>query len=696
MKTSSKALSALLVVGIIIVLNYIVGGLGLLNSRLDFTEDKLYTLSDGTKNIIGRLNSDKPVTIRFYASSEDRVMPPMLQNYARTVTDLLLEFEKESDGKIVIERLAPNPSTEEEDKAREDEVRGMQVNTEGDQLYLGMAVQCLAQKEVLPFLNPQEETALEYQIARAINKVSKSGKSVVGIMSGMKIMGDSDPMAQFRGQQGPPAWFFVQQLKMDYDVREVAVTADKIDDDINVLIALHPAGIDDIGQYAMDQFVMRGGQLIAFVDPKSLLAEAMGQQQQQNPMMRNAAPAINTQSNLKKLFDSWGVSFDPDRIVADVAARTQMQNRQNPTAITLSNDSFNKASRLTKDLTSIFTMTCGTFTLSNKEGINATTLVESTQSAATISVADADALRSQGLKAGFSPLGTALPIVVQLDGKFKTAFPEGKPAATEKPKLPGETGGAQADPAAPAAAAAPAEAAPAAPAAPAPAAPAAPISVLNQATTPAAPAAPAVPNLTANTAPANVNDGTLKESKGNPSVLLFADSDLMYDEFYLARDQMIGAMIERSSNLSLLLGAVEAYSGGGDLISVRNRASTTRPFTTRDKKQSEVEAAFRPQMSALESELQEAQGKLSSLRGTVDKATGRVIPTAQAQADIDNWAKKQTEIQRKIRDIKKAQRKELDKLDTRMTLLNFLLVPLLVIALGLFIAMRRNAATAAK
>jgi ABC-type uncharacterized transport system involved in gliding motility auxiliary subunit len=683
MKTSSKVISALLVIGIIVLLNYLVGGLSFFNKRFDFTEDKLYTLSDGTKNIIGRLNADKPVTIRFYATTEDRIAPPVIQSYARTVTDLLLEFEKEADGKIILEKLAPNPDTDEEDKAREDDIRGMQVNQEGDNLYLGMAVQCLQQKEVLPFLNPQEETSLEYQIARSINKVSKSGKTSVGVMSAMPVMGDPDPMAQFRGgSQAPPAWFFVQQLKMDYDVRNIALTAEKIDDDVQVLIVLHPGGIDDTGMYAIDQFLMRGGKLIAFCDPKSMLAEAMSQQQMQNPMMRGQSNMINTQSNMKKLFDSWGVTFDPDQVVVDLNSRAQMGGRSNPTALLMSGDALNRENRLTKDLNSLVLLTAGAFSMSAKEGINQQVLLQSSENATTISVAQADELRRQSLKS-FTASGRKFPLIVQLSGKFKTAFPDGKPKPADKPKVPGETGGPEQDAAAPTSPTPQTEVA--TPAATTPAS--APAS-------PEAPAAPAVPALAQNTAPAPVNDGTVRESKGDPFIMLFSDADMMFDDLYMQRTQI--GNIESSSNLSLLLGAVEQLSGGGDLIAVRNRASTTRPFTTRDKRQSEIEAEYRPQMTALESELQEAQGKLSSLRGTVDKESGRIIPTPEAQADIDNWVKKQKDVEAKIREIKKAQRRDLDGMDMNITLMNFLLVPLALIIVGLVSALRRRSATAAK
>lgn len=179
-------------------------------------------------------------------------------------------------------------------------------------------------------------------------------------------------------------------------------------------------------------------------------------------------------------------------------------------------------------------------------------------------------------------------------------------------------------------------------------------------------------------------------------MILFADSDMLYHEFFLSRDPMIGMMVERFNNLSLFLGAVELMSGGGDLIAVRNRASTTRPFTTMDKKKNEVEAQYRPKMAELEAGLQEASEKVTNLRGKRDEKTQRIILDPTSQADLDNWLKKQADINKQIREIKKDQRKALDWEEMKLTLINLLLMPGIVVAAGLLLAMRRRAATAAK
>jgi ABC-type uncharacterized transport system involved in gliding motility auxiliary subunit len=649
-------LSTVVVIAIIVVVNFIVGGSSIGNFlRFDLTQDKLYTLSQGSKNIIDRLDADKPVTIRLYASSDDRVMPPVLRNYARSIEDLLNEFRKAGSGRVIVEKLAPNPNTDEEDKASADEIQGVPANNDGDKFYLGIAIECLDQKEVLPFLNPNEETKLEYNLARSVQKVSGKGKPVVGIMSPLPIMGSGGNTMPFQQpqQQQQPAWVLVQQLKMDYDVREVPMTADKIDSDVGVLVLVHPANIEDTAVFALDQFVLRGGKLIAFVDPKSVVAEHFGQQQMQNPMMRGQAPMINPQSDLKKLFTAWGVGYDQDQVVLDMGYRANMGGRQNPTAIMLNQNALNKDDRLTKDLNSLFMLTSGTFAVSKVEGIEATTLASSSEVSQAVSNAEADKA-NRGELQNFSAGGRNLPLVVRLSGKFKTAFPDGPPA---KPAAPKEGGGAQ-DEAKPAA-------------------------------TPATAAAPAA------TAPAAPKADYLKESKADGMVLLFGDADMIYDGLCLEKDPF-GGVHESNGNLPLLLGAIELYSGGGDLIAVRNRASTTRPFTTMEKKKSQVEDQFRPQMSKLTGELESATRELSSLRGKFDKKTQRVIIDPSSQAKIDDWQGKQVEIQKEIGNIKKQQRKAIDWEEMKIKLFNIFLMPLVVVAIGLILAMNRRVATAAK
>ena len=680
-KEGTAGITALLLIAIVVAVNFLVGGLGFLNARIDLTEDRLYTLSNGTRNILERLNPDEPVTIRYYVSTEDRVMPPVLKSHSRTVQDLLLEFQKASKGKVILEKLAPNPNSEDEDKAREDDLQGMAVNQEGDNIYLGMAIQSAGKKEVLPFLNPNEETALEYNISRAIQKVSKTSKTVVGVMSSMPIMGS--PMYPYQRQKGQEPWILVQRLRMDYEVRDIPIASASIDSDVNVLVVVHPGDITEGAEYAIDQFLLKGGKVIALVDPQSWIAQAYSGQP--NPMTGQPGSQINPASDLPNLFKSWGVAYNKTSVVADVNYKSVMQGRQNPTALRLPKEALNKTDRVTADLQSMLMMGAGSFDLQKKDGVEYTTLVTSSEASEMIDNTAAEKLRSQNLE-NFTPSGKKQILAVRLSGKFKTAFPTGKPKGPAAPK---EGGGAQEDANAPKAAQA--AAAPAAPAmgstpaisvAPAPAA----------SPTPATAGTPAGATKEATAAaPAAPTDGTILESSNTEgSVILFADADMMYDAFCVQQDPMTGGLIATNSNLPLILNSVEILSGGGDLLQVRSRASTQRPFTKMDELREDVEKVFRPVLAQKQAEMD----KIAQEMGPLRVKNGQLADPSQIKK-LEELMKKQKDINKDIRNIKKDQNKDIDYTQSIITILNVFGVPLLVIAVGLMLAIRRRVTTAA-
>lgn len=704
----SAGITVLLVIAIVIVLNFLVGALSLGNARFDLTENRLYTLTEGTQNILDRISPDEPVTIRFYATDSARVMlDDRFVSHAKTVKNLLLEIQKAAPGRVILETIAANPKTEEEDRAMEDDLRGIPVNNQGDNIYLGMSVSSASKKEVLPFLNPAEETTLEYSVARAIQKVSRPEQTVVGIMSGMPLMGS--PMFPFQRQRGQEPWVLVQRLRMDYEVREVPMNADKIDSDITVLLVIHPADVTEIGEYAIDQYLLKGGKVIAMVDPSSMVAERL-YSNQPNPMTGQPGAVINPVSSLPNLFKSWGVGFNKDQVVADMTFRTVRQGKPDPTILSLSHEAVNSKDRITEDLQSLMMVSSGAFEVESKDGLEVTRLIESSQDSNLVDSTSVEGLLRNNF-AGFTSSGRHQLLAVRLNGKFKTAFPGGKPKGPAEAK-PAEGGGAQEDTTAPA----PAAAAATAPAASAVAAPPAAMPAVSASTeavkaaaaptTPpaptqaaAAPATPPVPTQAAagasvvpESAPSPVNDGTLMESASNEGmVILFADADMMFDAFSVRQDGA-GGMMAANSNLPLMLNAVEMLTGGGDLMKVRSRASTVRPFTKLDEMRERVEKEYRPKLQALQGQLDEIAQKMGPLRM---KSTGEIVATPEQIREIDKLKETQVKINKDIREIEKEQRREIDYIESIITLLNVAGVPLLVIIVGVILAWRRRITTAA-
>jgi ABC-type uncharacterized transport system involved in gliding motility auxiliary subunit len=675
-KTAAIGITTLLIIAIVAAMNFLVGGVGFGNFRLDLTEDGLYTLSPGTKNILSRINADEPVTIKFYSTNDDRVMPNILKPHARTIEDLLLEYEKQGNGNIGLDVIHPNPDTDEEDKAKEDEIRGMQVNQEGDNIYLGMSVQCLDRKEILPFLSPDDATSLEYEVSRAIAKVIKPTKTIIGYMSAMQIGGN--PMAMMQRQRGGEAWAVIQQLRADYEVREVPVTTDKIDKDITVLLVIHPADITETAEFAVDQYLLGGGNVVAFVDPQSLLAQAMSGQQ--NPMTGQPGNFINTSSDLSNLFKAWGINYKKDMVLADMNYRGMLQGRVVPTALQLPAKAINPDSRFTTGLQTFTLMNAGSFGVDKKEGLDATTLATSSEASEMIDTTAAEKLRREPMT-NFTASGKKQIVGVHIKGKFKSAFPNGRPSAPGAAK---ETGGAEQDTTKPASTTT------------TPPASASPASVTQAPAVGAAATASATAGPAAQPKKEEKKDDSLKESiDSERNVIVFADSDMLYDAFCLRQGDLGVGLVANGGNLPMLLNTVEVLAGGGDLIQVRNRKSPIRPFSKLKEMREEVEEKYRPKLVSLEAERQKIAEQLSKARPQLDLKKGQLLIDQTTMNNIKEMEKNSLKIEREVRDIRKEVNKEVEFQKTLLKSLNVFGVPLLVGVAGLLLAMRRRALTAA-
>jgi ABC-type uncharacterized transport system involved in gliding motility auxiliary subunit len=395
--------------------------------RVDLTEEKAYTLSAGTRAILGKL--DTPVKIRFYCTQSEQSTPEtvFLRDYASRVNDLLAEFQQAAGGKIVIEKLDPQPDSDAEDKARFDGIQ-QQMLSGGEPFYLGLAVSMLDEKQAVE-LPPSRERLLEYDLARAISRVENPTKPVIGVMSALPIWGQqANPMMMQMGQRGSEPWVILNELQADFDVRRVEPTTDKIDDDLNVLLVIHPKEISDATQYALDQFVLRGGKLIAFLDAYSVVDS----RQQQNPMM-GGGMSMGSTSNLEKLLKAWGITFDTTKVVADVNLLMELGGRggqpmRQPTWLSITPTELDKDDVTTSEIDNLWVPMIGSFSGTPAAGLKQTVLFKSTADSQLVEGFMASMAPEQVLK-DFKPSGKEQALALRLTGNFKTAFPEGKPQA---------------------------------------------------------------------------------------------------------------------------------------------------------------------------------------------------------------------------------------------------------------------------
>lgn len=405
---------------ILVLANFV---LAAFNQRIDFTEGGLYTVSQGTRSIIEKL--DAPVKIRFYYTQSEQNIPLPIKGFARRVEDLLAAFRSASGGKVLIEKLDPQPDSDAEDSATLEGVEA-QVMQSGDKFYLGLSISYADQKLALPALSLDREQLLEYDLARAIARATRSNKPVIGVMSPMPLFGS-------RGvpQMGvPPAdkQVLVSELERDFTVRRVDPGATAIDDAIKVLLVVNPRGMSDETEYALDQYVLRGGKMIAMLDPYAYFDVPPGAQQG------------GTSSTLKYMLKGWGLNMDTSKVVQDLKFLSGRGARQMSTVLSFNTEAFNKDDVATSKLGFTMFPVVGAFTGTPVAGLRQTVLIRTSTFS---QLADASNAATQGEASvrGFKPSGIEYPVAIRLSGKFKTTFPGGPPAARDNPaaQAPGNT-----------------------------------------------------------------------------------------------------------------------------------------------------------------------------------------------------------------------------------------------------------------
>ena len=374
--------------------------------RADLTEGDLYTLSPGTRKILANLQS--PVKLRLYISQGETV-PVQLRSFTQRVEDLVREFKSAAGSNLIIERYNPKSDSEEEDAAQLDGIEPQQLFT-GEQFYLGVAVTQLDRKQSIPTISPQRERLLEYDLVRAIARVGSTERPKIGLMAGLPVLGER--FNPFTRQSSEP-WVLANELKREFEVKEVPLTAKEIDKELNVLLVIHPRDAQPATEYALDQFVMRGGKLIVFVDPYAYF--------DQMPTMPGM-PQMPSGSNLPTLFKAWGVQMDPGKVVSDVVFGSGGGARYTPTVLSLNRTAFSRDDIVTGQIETLLYAFGGAFELKLPENLKATELVRSSPDSMLVDSMNATKSGDEATR-NCKPSGNAMPLAVRLTGKFKTAFP---------------------------------------------------------------------------------------------------------------------------------------------------------------------------------------------------------------------------------------------------------------------------------
>ncbi|MDE1462011.1 GldG family protein [Spartinivicinus poritis] len=705
--------------GLIVLAAVVLIGVMLVNSlfkslRVDLTEDNLYTLSDGTRNMLTSLQ--EPVTLTFYFTNKASEDLPFWRTYAKRVRELLEEYEELANGKLTLEVIDPEPFSEEEDQAAEAGLQAVPVNLGGTELYFGLVAKGQSKEsaeESITFFQPDRENFLEYDISKVIFAASQTKKPKVALVTGLQVDGGYNMATR----QPTDPWMAVSQLDQLFDVERLEDDTVEISDDFDLLVVIHPKELSDDMQFAIDQYVLRGGNTLIFVDP--LAGQDTG-----GGMMMAMGPKS---SNLEKLFEAWGVTMDSKKVVADsgYALSISQGSGKRPVRhlgiLGLKQQAFNTEEVVMAELEQINMATAGA--IQSIEGAS-TKMVPLIQSSTEAMLMDASkfAMMSDPKKLydDFKPTGERYALVARIQGPVKTAFPDGRPekkaesvdenaapaTSTEGvldnsdetntdavntdviveetgeeetvEQTPPPVGSEQVKPES-----------------------AEIIDVADEENTATAEndtASPVAAEASEQEEPKKPLLDPVSESKQDINVVVVADTDMLADMLWVSVRTFFGQRIAQpfANNGAFFINAVDNMVGNADLISIRSRGQFSRPFTVVDEIEREAEDKFRVKEQELLQRLNETESKLAELQQQ-KQGDDKLSLSPEQQKEIEQFQKDKLAVRKELRDVQHKLGQDIEALGETVKLLNIFLLPLLLTVLLVIsrtVANKRQYATA--
>lgn len=419
----------LLAVGLLVSVGFISS---LPSVRVDLTEDALYSLADGTRRLVSDL--DEPIELILFYSQSAAEDQPQIRSYGTRVQELLREIEIASDGNLTLTVVDPEPFSEEEDLATAYGVQPVPVSPGTPGIYFGLvAVELDAEKEpslrvseTLSFIRPDQEEFLEYEFMKLVTRVANPELQVVGLLTTLDIDGGFDPMSGQPTQQ----WMITESIRQLYELRRIETEAEAIEEDIDILMLVHPAGLSEATLYAIDQHVMRGGKTLVFLDPT---ADSLVSRSAQGSMI----PA-GMQSDLPRLLGAWGVEYASDKVLTDntLALRVQMGQGSRPVAhigmIGANRSALAQDDIVTRRLENLNLSSAGALAPIAGASTRFEPLVQSSSDAMLMDAALLeDVLDPSVLFDEFISANERFTIAARVSGVIDSAFPEGAPGQEE-------------------------------------------------------------------------------------------------------------------------------------------------------------------------------------------------------------------------------------------------------------------------
>lgn len=618
-------LAAILFVSVNLLAGRVLGG-----AHLDLTDQSLFTLSDGTKTVLGKI--DEPIKIKLYYSKRLGQLSPGFAVFADRVRDLLREYAARARGKIDLVELDPEPFSDIEDQATAAGLTGVPIDENGELVYFGLVgSNSTDDQAVIPFFQNDREKFLELDLTKIIQSLAFPKRKVIGIATALPV--DGDPMAQMQGRPSRPQ-VVMDQLGQSFDLHQLTENFDKVPDDVDVLMIIQPEKMAPKTQYAIDQWVLNGGHALVFVDPNSEF-----QTFHPTALMPPNSP---NGADFDVMLKAWGVELAKDKVVGDrgAARRVNIGGAAHPQGadylgwLTLTDADLNHDDPVTAKLGQINVASAGALL----PVAGAKTKIEPLlQSSADAELIDAAKVRQQpdvlGLLRDFKSTNTRYTIAARVSGPADTAFPDGPP--------PGED--AQGKP---------------------------------------------------TSQPSDADKAAqLKTAKTPINLIIIADTDLLDDRFWVSVQQFFGQQVAtpQAGNADLVANAVDSLAGSGDLIGLRSRGSAVRPFTLVEEKQKSAQDKYQAEEKTLQDKLKDTEAKLAELKG---KDTDADTLTPEQQQSVDQFRSTIIQTRQQLRQVQLALREEIDNLKLKLVALDVGAMPLLVaiaaVAAGIFRLRRRK------
>jgi ABC-type uncharacterized transport system involved in gliding motility auxiliary subunit len=570
------------------------------NLRFDFTAEKIYTLSGGTKNILKSLK--EPIRLRYFYSRKVANGIPVVQSYAARVEGLLRQYARMADGNIILEFIDPEPFSPEEDLAVSFGVQGVPLGDQGDKLYFGLAAtNSVDDADYIAFFDPEREAFLEYDLTKMINDLSRPEKPVVGILGTYNLKQQTAIDLPILQGFTPPSFAITGQIQNNFEVMHLDYELSRIPDEVDVLMVVHPKQISDDTQYAIDQFVLGGGEALIFVDPHD-----------------EGPPKEDRSSNLQKLFSTWGIEMPDKMVVIDRqhGVRVQMQDADSRLRVleklnwlALPQARLDRDDVITGELRHMRVGSSGHIVRVEAGNVRPefTPLVRSSENVMVVPGSQLD--NAKALIQNFEPRSEELALAGRLQGPAVSAFPEREGQA-----------------------------------------------------------------------------GHISRASEPINVVIFADSDLLRDDYWVQKKRFYGSslLVQISDNASFVMNALDNLSGSKDLISLRSRSRTERPFNVVAQLRREAEARFLEEEQRLTEKLKETEEKIAALRQGGEQSGGPVLLSREQQMAVERFQQEVIKTRKALRDVQHELRKEIEGLGNLLKFINIGLLPILVIMLSFF------------